>query len=368
MLHIDTERGWRGGERQVLWLARALDARRYRSFVAARPGEPLATRARAAGLDVIGCRPALEFDPVAAWLLRRTIRRHGIGIVHAHTGHAVALAALATLDTAARIVVTRRVDFRLRPNVGTRWKYDRVRAIIAISAAVANALGASGVAPDRIEIIPSGIDLSRRIEPASRDALISLGVPPGAPLVVQVAQLVGHKDPVTFVDAIAAARRRMPSLHALLVGDGPLRRDVLAAVARCGLGGVVHVVGYRSDADSLLAAADVVTLSSREEGLGSVLLDALVLGKPIAATAAGGIPDIIEAGTSGLLVPVGDAAALGAAIATLLERPELRSALALAAGERAKRFSVALTAERTAAVYDRVMREGQSVHSSPDSR
>ncbi len=356
ILHLDTERGWRGGERQALWLARSLDPSRYRSLVAARPGEPLALHAIAAGLPLVPLAPVAELDPVAAWRLRRAIARDRVRIVHAHTAHAVALAALATRGTSARMVVTRRVDFRLRDNWGTRWKYRRAGALIAISRAVADALVASGIPRDRIEIIPSGIDLSRRIAPASRETLAAVGAMPGSPLVVQVAQLVPHKDPLTFVRAMAAARERVPDLHAVLVGDGPLTDAVRDAVAQCGLAGTVHVLGYRQDADALLAAADVVTLSSREEGLGTVLLDALALGKPVVATRAGGIPEIIEDGVSGHLVAPGDARSLGAMVAALLTDPARRAALAPAARRRAADFSITDTAARTAAVYDRLLR------------
>jgi glycosyltransferase involved in cell wall biosynthesis len=358
VLHVDTERGWRGGERQALWLAQAVARAGHTSIVGARPGEPLDVRARAAGLEVIACAPVTEFDPRSALRLRREIVARGVSIVHAHTGHAVTAAAMAVLGTSARVVVTRRVDFRLKRNWGTRWKYSRASALIAISHAVARALEASGIDPARIEIIPSGVDLTRTFEPASRETLAALGVPVGAPLVVQVAQLVGHKDPVTFVRAVAAARREVPTLHALSVGEGPLRGRVEAEVAALGLHDVLHLTGYRADADALLAAADVATLSSQEEGLGTVLLDALSMGKPAAATAAGGIPEIIEDGVSGLLVPVHDAAALGAAIARLLLDTGLAARLRAGALRRAADFSVERTAERTLAVYARVLARG----------
>jgi len=176
--------------------------------------------------------------------------------------------------------------------------------------------------------------------------------------VVQVAQFVAHKDPVTFVRAVAAARRAVPGLHALAVGDGPLRPKVEAEIAALGLNEVVHLTGYRGDADSLLAAADVATLSSQEEGLGTVLLDALSMGKPTAATAAGGIPEIIETGVSGLLAPVHDGDALGAAIARLITDSALAARLKDGALRRAAEFSVERTAERTLAVYARVLGRG----------
>ena len=179
---------------------------------------------------------------------------------------------------------------------------------------------------------------------------------------MQVAQLVGHKDPLTFVGAIAAARERVPTLQALLVGDGPLRATVERAVRTQGLEGVLHVAGYRTDADALLAAADVVTLSSREEGMGSVLLDALVFARPVAATRAGGIPEIVRHGETGLLSAVGDAAGLGASIATLLLDHGLRARLGAAGHSRAPEFSVEAMTTRTRDVYVHVLRGVSSPH------
>jgi glycosyltransferase involved in cell wall biosynthesis len=132
-----------------------------------------------------------------------------------------------------------------------------------------------------------------------------------------------------------------------------------AAIVRHGLTGVCHATGYRTDADALIAAADIVTLSSREEGLGTVLLDAMAFGKPVVATRAGGIPEIIEDGVSGMLTPIGDAGALGTAIATLCASPDRRAALGDAARVRATRFSMTVTAARTASVYDWVLGGGR---------
>ncbi len=356
VLHVDTERGWRGGERQVLWLAAALERLGYRSIVAARPGQPLLERAAAAGLETVESAPRTELDLRAAIALRRVVRAEAVDVVHAHTGHAVALGALAVLGTGARLVLTRRVVFRLRRNPLSRLKHARADGLIAVSSAAAEALAAGGIPRERIAIVPSGVDLSRSVVPATPDALAALGVPPGSPLVVQVSALTAEKDPVNFVHAIGAAQRSVPTLRALLVGEGPLRQRVEGALTQLGLWGIVRLTGQRDDAESLMAAADVVTLSSRQEGLGSVLLDALSLGRPIVATHVGGIPEVVVDGECGLLVPPRDGHRLGAAIARLLSDPALARRFGEAGRLRAREFSVERTAERTAEVYERVLR------------
>ena len=355
VLHVDTERGWRGGERQALWLASELDVRGHRSVVAARNGEPLSTRAVEAGLITVACDPVSEADPRAAWRLRRVIRDWRIDVVHAHTAHAVATAALATLGLDVPLVVSRRVDFKLRDNLGTRWKYGRAAAIVAISRAVARVLEQSGVSPARIRVVPDGVDVHRHVAPASTETLASLGVKAGRPLVVQVAQLVGHKDPVNFVRAIARTKTLVPDVQALLVGDGNLRAEVEREVKSLGLEETLYLAGYRTDADQLLAAADVACLSSREEGMGSVLLDALVFGRPVAATTAGGIPEVIEHDKTGLLASPEQPAALGDAIATLLQNRSLAAGLAANGRKSAENFSVGRMTDRTIAVYEEVL-------------
>jgi glycosyltransferase involved in cell wall biosynthesis len=360
VLHVDTEKGWRGGERQTLWLAAEMAKRGHESVVAARLGEPLAARASAAGLSVIDCRPVSELDPRAAWRLRREILARRFDVVHAHTAHAVAIGAMATLGTGVPLVVARRVDFPLRGNAGTRWKYGRAARIVAVSNAVANVLVAGGIARSRIAVVPDGVDLRRTVEPATAATLAACGVAPNRPLVVQVAQLVGHKDPVNFVRAMAYANRGHTKLQALLVGDGPLRPEVTDEIKRLSLVDVIHLTGFRDDADSLLAAASVACLSSREEGMGSVLLDAMAFGRPIAATIAGGIPEVVVDGESGLLAERENPEALGAAIARLANDRPVADRLAEAGRRRVHEFSVERMTDRTIEVYERVTAESDA--------
>jgi glycosyltransferase involved in cell wall biosynthesis len=123
----------------------------------------------------------------------------------------------------------------------------------------------------------------------------------------------------------------------------------------------VRLAGFRRDAVELLAAADVAVLSSRDEGLGTTLLDAMLAGVPVVATAAGGVPEVVRDGVDGLLVPVGDGVALGAAIQRVLREAGLGTALVAAARERVKQFSIERTVDGTLEVYRAIERTGGAV-------
>jgi len=129
------------------------------------------------------------------------------------------------------------------------------------------------------------------------------------------------------------------------------------AIGELQLGGFVHLAGYRTDADALLASASVAALSSEEEGLGTVLLDAMAFGTPIAATRAGGIPEIVQHEKSGLLAPIHDPDALGAAIARLATDRALAARIIDGARRRVEEFSITRTMERTVEVYREVLME-----------
>jgi glycosyltransferase involved in cell wall biosynthesis len=352
VIHVDTERTWGGGQRQVHALATGMERRGHRNWVVTRPQTWLAAALARDGVPVVPLSPTFEWDPVAASRLHDCVCRVGADVVHAHAAHAVALSALAITGTPARLLVTRRVALPLRRNPLSRWKYARPDRIIAVSERVKRALCADGIAAERITVVKSGVDLRSRAPRASAATLASLGLLPGRPLVVMVSSLVPpHKDPQTFLAAVAAARAAGHEIQALLIGGGPLTGTALRARRSLGLDGIVQFAGFRRDAVELLAAADLAVLSSRDEGLGTTLLDAMAAGVPVVATAAGGVPELVRDGIDGLLVAVGDASALGAAIGRVLCEPALRSALAASGRQRVQQFSMDRTVEGTLAVY-----------------
>lgn len=355
VLQVDTERGWRGGQRQTLLVARDLVRLGHSCTIVARGGEPLAARAREQGIAVLDVQPHSELAVATALRLRNFIRRERIQIVHAQAAHAHTLAALATLGTRAKLVVTRHTARPPRTNVGTRWKYGRAAAVIAVSRAAADLLGPAGVAPQSVDVIPGGVDIARRVAPASAELLASLGVRGGGPLVVWVGALTAEKDPETFARAAAVAATRVPGMQALLVGDGVRRGNVSRIIHELRMRETIHLAGFRTDVDELLAAASVLASSSRIEGLPLVIMDAFVLGVPVAATAGTGVPELVTDGVTGLLAPVDDANALGNAIGRLLEDAALASGIRKQARVRVRDYSIERTVRSTITVYERVL-------------
>jgi len=210
------------------------------------------------------------------------------------------------------------VDF----HIGRFSTWRSADHLIAISRAVQNVLTADGVPATGISVIPDGIDSAevRRAAERPLDVRGRLGLPPRTPLVVNVAALVDHKDQRTLVRAAGHARATQPDLHWAIAGEGELRGSLAAEIARLGLADRVHLLGYVEEADALIRECNVFVMSSKEEGLGSVILNALALERPVVATAAGGITEILPAAA---LVPVGDAAALARKVVAALDHPSL---------------------------------------------
>jgi glycosyltransferase involved in cell wall biosynthesis len=320
VLHVDAGREWRGGQNQVRLLTSALSRQPALEIrLVTRRGGALARRAAAEGVAVTPVPWDMGLDPRAGWRLFSILREFRPTIVHVHDSHALALARAArrfVRRSRPRLVAHRRVDFHVRP--GSGW--FRADHVIAVSEAVRRILAADGLPRDRITVILDGIDVEE-VRAGARepfDLRARLGLAAGTPVALNVAALVDHKDQRTLIRAAAAVRTLRPDVHWVIAGDGELRHTLETEIARYQLGDHVHLVGYIPEVDALIREADVFVMSSKEEGLGSVLLHALALERPVVATAAGGIPELLP---PECLVPVGDAESLGRRVLAGLARP-----------------------------------------------
>ena len=357
-LHIDTARTWRGGQNQVLTTLMGLRSLGHRTLLVAHTEGQLRQRA-AEGLDLVPLAPKTEMDLTAAWRLSRVLKQLKPDIVHAHDPHGVAMAALAlsmsTQLAKPPLIAARRVDFHLKGNSLSRWKYRQVDCFICASEAIRQMLIGDGVAAARAVTVHEGID-SERVEHAAPANLHGeFWLPHQAPIVGNVAALVPHKGQRHLIEAARIVVTRVPDARFVIAGEGELREQLERQIKDYHLEKHVLLAGFRPDVLSIHNAFDIFVMSSVTEGLGTSLLDAMAAGKPIVASHAGGIPEVVADGETGILVPPRDHAAMAAAIVRLLKDETLRQAMGAAGRARARSmFSAERMVQNTLNVYQRV--------------
>jgi glycosyltransferase involved in cell wall biosynthesis len=357
-LHIDSARTWRGGQNQVLLTVLGMRALGHRSMLVAHPAGELRQRAKE-GLDLIPLAPTTEMDLSAAWRLSRLVKQLKPDVIHAHDPHGVAMAALAlsmsTQLAKPPLVASRRVDFHMKGNALSRWKYRQVDCFVCASEAIRQMVVADGVPSSHAVTIYEGIDLARAAAAPLADLHAELWLPHHAPIVGNVAALVPHKGQRHLIEAAAIVVRRMPDARFVIAGQGELRPQLERQIKEHRLEKHVFLVGFRPDVLSVHKAFDIFVMSSVTEGLGTSLLDAMACGKPIVATTAGGMPEVVADGETGLLVPPRDDQALADAIVTLLGDERRRRSMG-GAGERRvrERFSADRMVQDTLDLYRRV--------------
>jgi glycosyltransferase involved in cell wall biosynthesis len=334
-----------GAQTYVAGLLPAL-AGRFEVVVGSHGDGPLREAALASGARFVGLRHVRrDLNPVHDLLglleLVRLMRRLRPDIVHANSSKAGLLGrcAAALAGVPVRIFTAHGWAFNAYSGAASalfRWADRLMAPLTTVTVCVSE--------NDRREGVKA-----RTCRPASTVVISSAvdpGAPPrrsgdrGVPRLVMVGRLAPPKDPVTLIRALAT----LPGtpFAALVVGDGPDRAEVEAEVRAAGLDGAVELAGERRDVPELLADADVLVLASRSEGAPLSILEAMAAGLPVVASAVGGVPELVDDGTTGLLVPPGDPAALADALRRVLTDPALRARMGAAGRERVRaRFDIA---------------------------
>lgn len=363
--HLDDGRELRGGQRQMLYLVKELGRLGHDNIIVCRRGSPLHAAASRKGFRTLTLPYYFEWDPVSALLLRRALKALPPGgappILHSHTGHTAAVSWLASAGLDCVRVAHRRVDF-VPGTFTARFKYGAAHSVIAISGPVRDILVKAGVPAEKVEVVNSTIDLDETpwkpgeleaYREAARAALAAeLGLPKDAFWAGSLIALVPHKDPENMVRAAAEVLKAAPGVHYVIAGEGPLAERTAHLAKLLKIQDRFHLIGQRRDPYQVLGALDLFVLSSCEEGMGSVLVEAMNASLPIVATTAGGITDVVEDGANGLTVPPRDPAALARAQLKLIEDTALRARLAAEAHRRREDLSSPRMAALTLKCYE----------------
>ncbi|PXW95563.1 glycosyltransferase involved in cell wall biosynthesis [Sphaerotilus hippei] len=319
----------------------------------------------AAGIEVVIAHKTGGLDLGAIRVLRRVARERRIEVVHAHSfmPNYYAAASLLALRGGPVLVGTSHDMGTRLANRQLRLLYRgsllRTARVAMVGQQVHDRHVQMGHVPrHKAATVLNGIPVERFRLSAERraQARAALGVDGDTLLIGAVGRLVALKNHQLLIEVLPALLARWPGLRLAIIGGGPLEAELAGRVEQLGLGAQVLLTGQRSGVADLLPALDVFAMPSLTEGLSIALLEACATGLPIVATRVGGNPEIIQDGTSGLLVPPADGAALQQALARLLESAPLRSQLG-AAAERWVREHASIDAVCVA--YDRLYAEAR---------
>lgn len=356
-----------GAENHVLALVRGLDSNHYRvQVVCPRPG-PLVKSLRRLGVrvhtvDIVKAAPGDEYELSlpALWELASLVRRWHPDIVHSHLYPAHLHASLVAELQRVPAVLTTAHTLVVRP--GDSWLARLTQSrTIAVSQAAKDLLVRGGVPRSRIRVIRNGIEprYFRDESAAGREIRRQLGIRDGAPVIGTIARLSPEKGHRQLLHIARDVLGQRPEARFLIVGDGPLKDELRTLAAGLGLTESVIFTGPRQDIPAVNHALDVFLLSSREEALPLAVVEAMAAGRPVVASAVGGVPEVVLDGATGFLCPPADHAGFVRAILTLIDRPDLRLELGARGRERARRrFGLARMVQQTVGYYHASMASG----------
>lgn len=318
-------------------------------------GSPLIAFCKDKGIPFLTFQKRMSTDPIVGWEIRRICRDHRIDLIHVHDSHAHTFAYLAAIfGNKTPIVVSRRVDFPIGKSGFSLQKYHHpaVRKILCVSEGIRQILLQDYKKTEQAAVVYSGIDLARFRHPDTGILHRQLGIPPHIPLIGMVAAIAPHKDYFTFADTVEILLGHGLEAHFLIIGgDGGEQEKIEQYIRAKKLGAYIHLTGHRDDIPLVLPELSLFLFTSKTEGLGTSLLDAMACGVPVVSTDAGGIPEIVKDGETGMLAPVGDAGRLAEQVEKVLADPVLRGHLTQTAREQVAGFSKEAMARETLAHY-----------------
>ena len=358
--HIDAGESLRGGQRQLLKLARGLRRRGHSQTVVCREESELEACARREEF------PSFSLplhDPLHAHgilQLRQLLQLASYDILHAHDGHGQTVAWLASVGMGVRRVACRRVAFL--PQERHRWTYrlkyaHTCDAVIAVSDCIRQGAIRCGVPESKTELIPDGIEIPAELpsREARAKARARWGFGESEFLIGHLGAFTPEKGQEVALRAFQLLREQLPQARLLLAGEGPTLRDPEITQKCAELGGRVRLCGVIQNLAEFFPALDLFVMPSKSEGLGSSALMAMSYGLPVLASRVGGLPEIVEEAHTGWLIePASPAALTQAILGAAGDRARLEQ-WGMNGRERARQFSVDIMVERTEALYRRLL-------------
>ncbi len=356
LLHVLAETGYSGGEVQLRLLVEHFARIGWHNEVLLAPGAKFAAAARELGLTVHEAPLRRWWRPDLAWRVRAAYRRALPDVVHFACGRSLLLGGMALAGTAARKFTIRRIDYPVKKGLLGGFRYTRLcDHTIAICDAIRDRLVAGGVPAARITRVYDGLDPRpwTGLQADKAAARARLGIAGDAQVIACAAVLRPRKGQHVLLEAFASLAAEFPRAVLFLAGGGSELAKLRAQAAARGLGARVFLPGPVKPVFDVYAAADIFVMPSFHEGLCNACLEASFAALPQVVSDAGGNGEIVVDGTTGAVVPKGEAAALAGALALYLQNP----AIGVQHGAAGRERSLALfTADRLGPEVEAVVR------------
>ncbi|MBK7104085.1 MAG: glycosyltransferase family 4 protein [Ignavibacteriae bacterium] len=354
ILHVDTEKYWRGGQQQVLYLHEGLIKQGISSLLICNKNSEIKNRCIEKNLPFIEINILGELDLFSAYKISKLCKANTIDIIQAHSAHALTIAIIAKLFySKLKLIAVRRVDFHIRKNILSKLKYSnkKVDKIVCISEFIKKVLMEDGIDENKLLSIRSGTDVNKFDNISVDDKLMkTLKNNSDTFLIGTVAAFAGHKDYPNLLKAFKIVKAKYENAKLCIVGDGPLKNEIENIARKLNIYYDIYFVGFQNDIGMYLKIFDLFVLSSKKEGLGTSIIDAMSIGLTIVATNTGGIPELIKNYHNGILVEPKNPNDLSKAIIELIENKVLRKLVS----ENAKKDSVNYSIDKNIEQYKKL--------------
>lgn len=360
ILHISTALTWRGGEQQVYFLTKQLADSDFQQFVLTPTGSALSEKLKQENINLLLYNSRGILNLKLAALIAGVCKKFGISLIHTHDSHAHTAAVLSCsfFGNKNPVIVSRRVDFPISKSIFSKWKYNHssVKRILCVSEKIRDITLPDIRKKEKLRVIHSGIDIQRFIH-AKKILKQEYNIPENFWLIGNVSALADHKDYPVFIETAAIVLKNYSDVKFIIAGEGELRSNLEKLVNDKGLHEQIIFTGFRKDIPDILASLDIFLITSKTEGLGTVILEAFAAGVPVVATRAGGIPEIVKDGETGLTAGIKDSESLAKAVLRLLEDENLLKTIRENARTFVQNFSFENTARKTLEEYRAVLQK-----------
>jgi glycosyltransferase involved in cell wall biosynthesis len=355
VLHLDSEKSWRGGEQQVAYLMEELHSKDVKNIVGCPPNSKLQQYCENNKIPFFTI-PYGGTNLKAAMTLKKYCQQHKVDIIHMHSAKAHTVGVYAkVMGNTPTLILSKRTDFPVRNNFLSQFKYNHpaIKKILCVSNKIKEVLDESLTDKNKSITVYSGINPAK-FNLNSNNSLLreKFKLADDAIIVGNTSALADHKDYYTFLRTAKKVHEQNSRVHFFIIGNGPMESELMVYVNQHDMSEYVHFTGFLTNLPEVLPTLDIFLMTSKEEGLGTSLLDAMACKVPIVATHAGGIPEIVIHQKTGLVSPIGDDSKLSKELLYLIAHPEKKDELISNAFEMVhNNFHKKITAQQTFEAY-----------------